>query len=78
MALAILFAPFLKYNGSTLRPNAGGWSRALVRRIFGFSLLNSVGVTALNHLTVLQFAFPNSVLRSGNKTVLTRAYSYLS
>ena len=63
VASAILFAPLLEYNAPTLRPNAGGWSRALVRRIIGLSLLNSVGVTALNHLTVLQFAFPDFVFK---------------
>ena len=47
-----------------------------MRRIIGLSLLNSVGVTALNHLTVLQFAFPDFVLQNDFKTALARAYSY--
>ena len=63
VASAILFAPLLEYNAPTLHPNAGGWSRALVRRIIGLLLLNSIGVTALNHLTVLQFAFPDFVFK---------------
>ncbi len=73
---AILLAPFLKYNAPTMRPNAGGWSRPLVRRFIGLSLLNAFGVTALNHLTVLQFAFPDFVLGGAHKIALTRAYSY--
>jgi pimeloyl-ACP methyl ester carboxylesterase len=73
---AILLAPFLKYNAPTMRPNAGGWSRPLVRRFIGLSLLNAVGVTVLNHLTVLQFAFPEFVLNTAHKVALTRAYTY--
>ena len=73
---AILLAPFLKYNAPTMRPNAGGWSRPLVRRFIGLSLLNAVGVTVLNHLTVLQFAFPEFVLNTVHKVALTRAYTY--
>ena len=59
-----------------MRPNAGGWSRPLVRRFIGLSLLNAVGVTVLNHLTVLQFAFPEFVLNTVHKVALTRAYTY--
>ena len=73
---AILLAPFLKYNAPTMRPNAGGWSRPLVRRFIGLSLLNAVGVTVLNHLTVLQLAFPEFVLNTVHKVALTRAYTY--
>ena len=73
---AILLAPFLKYNAPTMRPNAGGWSRPLVRRFIGLSLLNAVGVTVLNHLTVLQFAFPEFVLNTAHKVALTRSYTY--
>ena len=73
---AILLAPFLKYNAPTMRPNAGGWSRPLVRRFIGLSLLNAVGVTVLNHLTVLQFAFPEFVLNTVHKVALTRSYTY--
>ena len=76
MTSAILLAPFLKYNAPTMRPNAGGWSRPLVRRFIGLSLLNAVGVTVLNHLTVLQFAFPEFVLNTVHKVALTRAYTY--
>ena len=73
---AIFLAPFLKYNAPTMRPNAGGWSRPLVRRFIGLSLLNAVGVTVLNHLTVLQFAFPEFVLNTAHKVALTRSYTY--
>jgi hypothetical protein len=59
-----------------MRPNAEGWSRPLVRRFIGLSLLNAVGVTVLNHLTVLQFAFSEFVLNTVDKVALTRSYTY--
>ena len=73
---AILLAPFLKYNAPTMRPNARGWSRLLVRRFIDLSLLNAVGVTVLNHLTVWQFAFPEFVLDTVHKVALSRAYTH--
>ncbi len=47
-----------------------------MRRFIGLSLINAVGVTVLNHLTVLQFAFPEFVLNTLYKVVLTDAYRY--
>ena len=73
---AILLAPFLKYNAPTMRTNARGWSRLLVRRFIDLSLLNAVGVTVLNHLTVWQFAFPEFVLDTVHKVALSRAYTH--
>jgi hypothetical protein len=73
---AILLAPFIYHNAPTMRPNAGGWSYPLDRRIIGLSFLNSVGITALNHMTVLQFAFPESILQGPYQFALTQVYSY--
>jgi len=73
---AVLLAPFLKYNAPTTRPNSGGWARPLTRRIIGLTMLNAIGFRALNWLTVIQFAFPQSVLDGPLGATATRAYSY--
>lgn len=73
---AVLLAPYLKYDAPTMRPNSGGWARALTRRIIGLSMLNAVGVTALNGLTAIQFNFPDEVLNSSQGKTATASYSY--
>lgn len=61
---AILLAPFLQYDAPTTRPDSGGWARPLTRRIIGLSMLNAVGVHALDGLTAIEFAMP-AALRNG-------------
>lgn len=73
---AVLLAPFLKYNAPTTRPNAGGWARPWTRRIIGLSMLNAVGITALNHLTVMSFTMPKMVLEGSLGHLATTSYSY--
>lgn len=73
---AVLLAPFLKYNAPTTRPNSGGWARPLTRRIIGLSMLNNVGITALNGLTAIQFNFPQAVLSGPAGNTATASYSY--
>lgn len=73
---AVLLAPFLKYDAPTTRPNSGGWARPLTRRLIGLSMLNAVGMRALNHLTVIQFAMPQAVLDGPMGHMATTAYSY--
>ncbi|MCO6408636.1 alpha/beta hydrolase [Hoeflea alexandrii] len=73
---AVLLAPFLKYNAPTTRPNSGGWARPLTRRIIGLSMLNAVGITALNGLTAIQFNFPAEVLNGPEGGTATTSYSY--
>jgi len=73
---AVLLAPFLKYNAPVTRPNSGGWAHPLTRRIIGLSMLNKVGITALNHLVVMQFAMPSEVLDGPNGEQATVAYSW--
>ena len=73
---AVLLAPYLKYNAPTMRPNSGGWARPMTRRIIGLSMLNAVGVTALNHLTAIQFKFPAEVLKGPQGSSATASYSY--
>jgi pimeloyl-ACP methyl ester carboxylesterase len=73
---AILLAPFLQHDAPVTRPRSGGWARPLTRRIIGLSLLNAVGIRALNHLPVIEFAMPARVLDGPLGQGATTAYSY--
>ncbi|MCB1451404.1 MAG: alpha/beta fold hydrolase [Nitratireductor sp.] len=72
----VLLAPFLKYDAPTTRRNSGGWAMPAIRRIIGLSMLNSVGITGLNHLPVIAFNMPNSVLEGRFGSSATLSYSY--
>lgn len=73
---AVLLAPYLGHNAPTTRPGSGGWARPLVRRIIALSVLNRLGITALNGLTVTQLRFPQAVLDGPLGATATRDYSY--
>lgn len=73
---AVLMAPFLKHNAPTTRPASGGWAHVLVRRIIGLSMLNTVGVHVLDHLEVIGFAMPQTVLDGPMGHTATLAYSW--
>lgn len=73
---AVLLAPYLKYNAPTMRPDSGGWARPLTRRIIGLTMLNAVGIRALNGLTAIQFNFPDEVLTGPRGDTATASYSY--
>lgn len=72
----ILLAPFLKHDAPTTKANSGGWAHVLTRRMIGLSILNMMKITALNYLTVIQFAMPASVLEGPLGSTATTAYSY--
>ncbi len=72
----ILLAPFLKHDAPTTRPNSGGWAHVLTRRIIGLSMLNNVGITALDHLPMIQFAMPRAVLEGPLGDYATTSYSW--
>lgn len=72
----ILMAPFLKYDAPTTRPDSGGWANVATRRIIGLSMLNTVGITALNHLPIIAFNMPQSVLDGDLGDTATTQYSY--
>ncbi|MET3613658.1 alpha-beta hydrolase superfamily lysophospholipase [Rhizobium aquaticum] len=72
----VLLSPFLNYKAPTMRDNAGGWSQALVRRAIGLSVLNALGIHALDGLTVVTFRFPRAVLESPQGKAATTAYSW--
>ncbi|GGA23260.1 alpha/beta hydrolase [Neptunicoccus cionae] len=69
---AVLLAPYLKYNAPTMRENSGGWAQVLTRRVIGLSMLNTVGIKALNGLTAITFTLPEGPLSE----TMTGAYSY--
>ncbi len=73
---AILLAPFLQHDAPMTRANSGGWAHPLIRRIIGLSMLNMVGIHALDHLTVIQFAMPRRVLDGPMGHMATTAYSW--
>lgn len=72
----VLIAPFLKHNAPTALEDTGGWAHVLLRRVIGLSMLNTVGVTALNHLHMIQFSFPDSVLNGPQGHSATQSYSF--
>lgn len=73
---AVLLSPYLSYKAPTMRDNAGGWSQALVRRAIGLSILNGLGIHALDALTVVTFHFPRALLDSPQGRTATTAYSW--
>jgi pimeloyl-ACP methyl ester carboxylesterase len=74
---AVLVAPFLQHDAPTALPMAGdGWAHALTRRMAGLYMLNAVGVTALNDLTVVQFHYPPTLLAGPAAPFATQRYSY--
>jgi pimeloyl-ACP methyl ester carboxylesterase len=72
----VLMAPFLKYDAPTTRPSSGGWANVATRRLIGLSMLNQIGITALNHLPVISFNMPKSVLDGPFGKTATLQYSY--
>ncbi|WP_421859094.1 alpha/beta hydrolase [Oricola sp.] len=73
---AILIAPYVHHEAPSMRPDSGGWAQPFIRRIIGLVMLNNVGVTALNGLPVIQFAFPQSVLDGPLGQTATTSYSF--
>jgi alpha-beta hydrolase superfamily lysophospholipase len=73
---AVLMAPFLQHDAPVTRPKSGGWAYPLTRRIIGLSMLNGVGIRALDHLTVIRFAMPQTVLDGPLGATATTAYSW--
>lgn len=73
---AVLLAPFLQHDAPTARENSGGWAHPLTRRIIGLSMLNAVGIHALDHLAAIQFAMPEAVLSGPEGHRATTAYSW--
>jgi non-heme chloroperoxidase len=68
----LLLSPFLKYNAPTVRPNSGGWAVPYTGRIAGLTMLNNVGISWFNYLTVIEFNMPEEA-RDGTETL---SYSF--
>ena len=67
----LLLSPYLGPTAANYRPNSGGWVRVGIPRLIALSILNGLHVSALNHLTVLNFA-----LNDEAKALLTPSYSF--
>jgi non-heme chloroperoxidase len=67
----LLLSPFLGPDAPNYRPDAGGWVSVGVPRIVSLSLLNQIGITAFNDLTVVRFALDENA-----KSFLTPEYSF--
>ncbi len=67
----LLLAPFLSQDAPTYRPDSGGWVSVGVPRIVGLSVLNAVGIHALDGLTVTRFALSEQAAAQ-----LTPSYSH--
>jgi non-heme chloroperoxidase len=67
----LLLSPYLGPTAANYRPNSGGWVRVGIPRLIALSILNGVHISALNHLTVLNFA-----LNEEAKSLLTPSYSF--
>ena len=76
MDRAVLLAPFLKHDAPATVANSGGWAHVLLRRTIGLSILNGFGITALNHLTSIQFNMPQALLDGPYGHLATTAYSF--
>ncbi len=72
----VLFAPFIKHDAPTARPDAGGWAYPLVPRIIGLSMLNNIGISWFNYLTAIQFSMPEIVRDGPLGHTATLAYSF--
>lgn len=67
----LLLAPFLGQDAPTYRPDSGGWVSVGVPRIVALSLLNALGIHALDGLVVTRFALDEQA-----QSQLTPAYSH--
>lgn len=67
----VLVSPYLRHDAPTARPDNGGWVSVGLPRIVALRLVNALGITAWNHLPVVNFALDEQARR-----FLTPSYSY--
>lgn len=67
----LALAPFIAPGTAMDRPNQGGWTTVSVPRIVVLSILNNLGISALDHLTVLAMAVP-----ANDNNMRPRTYSH--
>jgi len=68
----ILLAPYIHHSAPTSADSNSDWANPKVPRLILLGMLNGVGITGLNDLTVIEFNMPEAV-RDGTETL---AYSY--
>lgn len=73
---AVLLAPFLRHDAPSTRLDSGGWAELRLRRLVGQVMLTQIGITALNHLPMIQFNMPRAVLDGPYGHMATTAYSF--
>ena len=66
----VLLSPMLGVQAPTVKP-AQAWANPFIPRIIALTLLNRIGISALNHLTVLAFA-----IDPRRADILTAHYSF--
>jgi alpha-beta hydrolase superfamily lysophospholipase len=52
----VLLSPVMPYGAVTFRPNVGGWATPFVGRIIALKIVNRLGVSWFNGLTIVTFA----------------------
>ncbi len=72
----LLLAPFLQHAAPTTRPRSGGWATPRLGRIIALTMLNAVGIRALNGATVLEFDMP--VERRSDRVTLAYSFRMMS
>jgi pimeloyl-ACP methyl ester carboxylesterase len=61
-------APILGHRAPTALQSSGGWAHISLPRIIGLSMLNNVGIHALDHLETIRFNLPEA-FRDGTETL---------
>ncbi|MBW8735077.1 MAG: alpha/beta fold hydrolase, partial [Asticcacaulis sp.] len=67
----LALSPFVAPGTAMDRPQEGGWTSVSVPRIVVLSILNNFGISALDHITVLAMAVPDS-----DRNLRPRTYSH--
>ena len=67
----VFLSPFISQDAPTYRPHSGGWVSVGLPRYIAIALLDGLGITAFNHLTVSRFA-----INTEAKNSLTPHYSF--
>lgn len=67
----LLLSPFLSQEAPNQRPASGGWVSVGIPRIVALSVLNTVGISALNRLPVTKFALDDQA-----RSILTPTYDF--
>lgn len=69
---AVMLAPYLGHEATTVKPNSGNWVTVAVKRWVGLSMLNHIGINRFDYLPVLFFNRPEKY----NDKLQAPSYSY--